>query len=449
MPTDPQPRHVVIVGAGLAGALLACFLARRGWTIDVFERRSDPRRAGPLGGRSINLALSTRGLTALDRVDLADAILQDAVPMRGWMLHARTGSLAFQPYSADPRDAINSVSRSRLNITLIEAADRHDNVNLHFGHRCIDVDPDAPSATFRLVDGSTRTVPCDAVIGADGAFSAVRSRLQRLDRFDLSQTWLEHGYKELTIPPTGEGDFAIEPNALHIWPRGGFMMIALPNADRSFTCTLFWPFQGPTGFEAVANRRDVLPFFERHFPDAIPLMPTLVDDFLTNPVGSLVTIRCRPWNHVGKVLLIGDAAHAIVPFYGQGINAGFEDCRILDRILDEHADDLPSVFDAFSRTRKPDADAIADLALANFIEMRDKVASPIFRLRKRAQRVAHMIAPGTYHPLYNLISFSNVPYAQAVRGARRQGWAAAALGGALVLLVLSMLLAMFVSILGP
>lgn len=413
--------RVVIVGSGLAGGLLACMLARRGYRVSMHERRPDPRSAGFVGGRSINLALSCRGLTALERVGLAERVLENAVPMPGRMMHSETGGLTYQAYSKDPSDAINSVSRGNLNIALLDAAEA-SGAELRFGSRCVDADLEAPAAL--LVDESTGTesrVEGDVLIGADGAFSAVRGRMQKTDRFDYSQSYLSHGYKELRIPPAAEcgvdpeahDGFAMHPNALHIWPRGGSMMIALPNADRSFTCTLFWPFEGERSFSEVSRREDVLPFFVRHFPDAVPLLPTLVDDYMTNPIGSLATIRCGPWHVDGRVVLVGDASHAIVPFYGQGINAGFEDCRVLDEMLEAHAGDFATVFPAFSASRKPNADAIADLALDNFVEMRDRVADPAFLARKKIEHALHGIDPERYTPLYNMVSFTNTPYAEA------------------------------------
>ncbi len=413
--------RIVIVGGGLAGGLLACMLGRKGYRVTLYERRPDPRQAGFIGGRSINLALSCRGITALERVGLAGEVLRDAIPMPGRMMHDPAGRLTFQPYSKDASDAINSVSRGQLNITLLNAAEA-SGAEIIFGQRCVDADLDAPAAELRDEStGATRRVECDVLVGSDGAFSAVRSKMQRTDRFDYSQTYLGHGYKELRIPPASEcgidparfNGFAMDPSALHIWPRGGFMMIALPNADRSFTCTLFWPFDGEASFAAVSKRADVLPFFHEHFADAVPLMPTLVEDYLAHAPSSLATIRCAPWNVAGRVVLIGDASHAIVPFYGQGINAGFEDCRVFDALLDQHAGGFDALLPAFSASRKPHADAIADLAIENFEVMRDKVADAAFLARKRVEQVMHSIDAERYTPLYNLISFSNTPYAEA------------------------------------
>ncbi|MHC5114609.1 MAG: FAD-dependent oxidoreductase [Planctomycetota bacterium] len=428
--------HVVIAGAGLAGALLACFLGRRGYRVDLYERRPDPRAAGFIGGRSINLALSARGLDALARVGLAEKVLADAIPMRGRMMHSPRGRLAFQPYSKNPNEAINSVSRGNLNVTLLEAADAFESVNLSFDTRAVDVDLDEGTCTLAGPDGAERTVTGDLIVGCDGAFSAIRNRMQKTERFSYSQSYLAHGYKELTIPPTDDDGFAMEPNALHIWPRGGYMMIALPNADRTFTCTCFWPFEGPYGFESVTTDAEIVHHFDRHFGDAVPLMPTLVEDYRKNPVGSLVTIRCDPWHHGERFLLLGDAAHAVVPFYGQGANAAFEDCVALDALVEEHGADWATILPKLSAMRAENANAIADMALDNFIEMRDKVGSRAFLLRKKTEKLLHRWLPQWYTPLYNLVSFSTIPYAEARRRARRQDRViASAAAGALVLVV--------------
>jgi kynurenine 3-monooxygenase len=421
----------LIVGAGLAGALMACYLARAGWRVRVYERRPDPRTKGYSGGRSINLALSARGLYGLAGVGLDRHILEhDAIPMRGRMIHPVSGPLAFQPYSADPGDAINSVSRGGLNITLLDLASRECGVEFVFDRPCLDVDMDTPAAIFEAPSGPER-VAADLVIGADGAYSAVRVRLQKTDRFEFSQTYLEHGYKELAIPArqrdsetakqggTEATSFAMDPNALHIWPRGGAMMIALPNRDHSFTCTLFWPWDGEHGLTRLTTRDQVLDFFREHYPDAVPLMPTLADDFLRNANGSLVTVRCFPWvGGAGKVVLIGDAAHAIVPFYGQGMNCAFEDCRELARCLAEHPRDHAAALEEYQAHRKPNADAIADMAIENFVEMRDKVADPVFRYKKRLEQAVHQMFPALWTPQYNLVSFSTVPYTEARRRGR-------------------------------
>jgi kynurenine 3-monooxygenase len=292
---------------------------------------------------------------------------------------------------------------------------------VYFNQRCTGVDLD--TATAHISDAESNESSCvngDAIIGVDGAFSAVRRAMQRLDRFEYSQTYLAHGYKELTIPPAADGSWQMEKHALHIWPRKSFMMIALPNPDGSFTCTLFWEFEGPRSFATTRTDEDVRRFFEEEFPDAVPLMPTLLDEFRDNPTGSLVTIRCGPWHHAGKAALVGDAAHAVVPFYGQGMNAAGEDCVVLDECLAAFPESRGRAFAEYFRRRKENADALADLAVHNFIEMRDKTASKRFRAKKRLDHVLEGALPGTYMPLYSMVSFTRIPYAEAAERAERQ-----------------------------
>lgn len=433
---DANSPRFVLIGSGLAGALLATYLGKRGYAVDLYERRPDPAAGNFVGGRSINLAISTRGLSALERVGLADEVLKTAIPMRGRMIHGPHGELHYQPYDIDPSRHINSIGRASLNSVTLDAAKRYSNVRVHFNHHCKEVDLERPTA--RLVNTETNeTVEAtgDIVIGVDGAFSAVRRAMQRLDRFNYSQDYLRHGYKELTIPPAAGGAFQMEKNALHIWPRRRFMMIALPNADGSFTCTLFYPFEGAESFAAMKSDTDVRGFFQREFPDAVPLMPTLIEDYRENPVGSMVTIRSSPWHHQGKVAILGDAAHAVVPFYGQGANAAFEDCIVLDECIENCAPNWSHVFGEYDRIRKPNCDAIADLAVKNFYEMRDKTASRVFRARKLLERTLHRLLPGIYTPLYTLVSFTRTPYAEAVRKARAQDRAVAGAGVILLMAI--------------
>jgi kynurenine 3-monooxygenase len=430
--------RAVVAGAGLGGALIATQLARAGFDVEEVERRQDPRRTGKAEGRSINLALSTRGLHALDQVGLKQAILSIAIPMRGRRMHALDGTLTFQPYGTEAHQQIWSMSRGVLNQTLVEAAEAAG-ARVRFGQRVTWVD--AADGVVHLEDsltGSATSAQGDLVVGADGAFSAVRSTLQRGDRFVYSQTYLAHGYKELSIPTGPRGSFALDPHALHIWPRGGFMMIALPNQEGSFTCTLFLAFQGDPSFARLEREEDVRRFFETTFPDAVPLMPTLLEDFFANPTSSLVTVRCRPW-HQGKVVLLGDAAHAVVPFYGQGANASFEDCVVLDACLKRHAPDWAAAFAAYEEIRKRHADALADLAIGNFIEMRDKVASRAFLLRKKTEKLLHKALPWWYVPLYSMVSFSRTPYADAVDKAARQDRIVLAVAAAALLVLVATL----------
>jgi kynurenine 3-monooxygenase len=410
----------VLVGSGLAGGLLAAYLGRRGYTVDLYERRADPREGNIVGGRSINLAISTRGIQALEQIGIADEALRQAIPMRGRMIHDKSGALHFAPYDVDPKKCINSIGRASLNTTVIEAAQRYPNVRVHFNHKCTDVDPSEAVCHFETENGKV-TVHGDAVIGVDGAFSAVRASMQRnIDNFEYDESYLAHGYKELTIPPAPDGSWRLEKNALHIWPRKSFMMIALPNPDGSFTCTLFWEFEGPRSFATTKTDDDVRRFFDEEFPDAVPLMPSLLEDFRNNPTGSLVTIRCAPWYYRDRVCLLGDAAHAVVPFYGQGMNAAFEDCVVLDECVEKFVNDREHAFAEYFSRRKKNADALADLAIGNFIEMRDKTASRTFRAKKKLDHLLEAALPGVYLPLYTMVTFTRIPYAQAARRARLQ-----------------------------
>jgi kynurenine 3-monooxygenase len=421
-----------VVGAGLAGSLMSILLARQGGQVRLVERRSDPRRGLAMGGKSINLAISHRGLHALEQVGLRQEILDQATPMRGRMIHASGGALTFQPYGTRAGQAIHSVARGTLNRAIIQAAGREPGVELEFDCVCRAVILESATVTVQdRTGGEVRHLQADAVVGADGAFSVVRRRLQRTDRFDYQQSYLTHGYKELTIPAAAGGGFALEPHALHIWPRGGFMMIALPNRDGSFTCTLFWPFTGAGSFAALTTPAQVMDFFGRAFPDAVPMIPDLAQQYLGSSTNSLVTVRSRPWNHGGRVVLVGDACHAVVPFYGQGANASFEDCVLLDRAMRDHPGDRAAAFSAYSAERSPHTDALADLAIANFIEMRDATASRLFRGRKRLERILHRLAPGWFIPLYSMVTFTGIPYGQAVLKARRQ-WRMVILLAALV-----------------
>jgi kynurenine 3-monooxygenase len=433
-----------IVGSGLAGALMACYLGKAGHRVDLYEKRPDPREHEHAGGRSINLAISVRGIHALREVGLADEVLRAAIPMRGRMIHSPSGRLAFQPYGKDDSEAIHSVSRGGLNLTLVKAAARWDGVRLFFQQRCTGVD--LQTGAIELFHEATHVRSCvagDIVIGADGAYSVVRAQMQKQERFDYQQDYLSHGYKELTMP-SGPGDaFAMEKHALHIWPRRSFMMIALPNLDGSFTCTLFWPFEGPNSFAALRSEAAVLQFFREQFPDAVALMPNLAEDFLKHPVGSMVTIRCSPWHVRDKVVLLGDACHAVVPFLGQGMNAAFEDCTVLNECLRRHGPEWERAFESYQAQRKANTDTLADLCIRNFLEMRDHVASRVFRLRKRFEIVLHKLFPRWYVPLYTLVTFTRTPYAEALKRAKKQDRVVRATGVtvlAVILLVLFWLL---------
>lgn len=410
----------VLIGSGLAGGLLAAYLGRRGYEVDLYERRADPREGNIVGGRSINLAISTRGIHALEQIGIAKEALQHAIPMRGRMIHDRSGDLHFSPYDVDPKKCINSIGRAALNSTVIEAAQRYSSVRVHFNHKCTGVDIDSAVAHLETANRAI-TAHADAVIGVDGAFSAVRNSMQlEIGNFQYDESYLAHGYKELTIPPGPDGSWRMEKNALHIWPRKSFMMIALPNPDGSFTCTLFWEFEGPRSFATTETDDDVRRFFGEEFPDAVPLMPDLLDDFRNNPTGSLVTIRCAPWFYQDKTCLVGDAAHAVVPFYGQGMNAGFEDCVVLDECLEQFPENRERAFTEYFHRRKENADALADLAVGNFIEMRDKTASKTFRAKKKLDHALEAALPGIYLPLYTMVTFTRIPYAKAAKRAQIQ-----------------------------
>ncbi len=436
-----MPGKFVLIGSGLAGGLLAAYLGRHGYEVELYERRGDPREGNIIGGRSINLALSTRGIYALEQLGIADEVLRHAIPMRGRMIHDKSGDLHFSPYDRDPNKFINSIGRAALNTTVIEAAQRYPNVRVHFNHRCIEIDLEqaiayleiasveaAVIATPKPSEGGSAAPPHkivraygDAVIGVDGAFSAVRQSMQKkISGFTYDESYLAHGYKELTIPPRADGSWQMERNALHIWPRKSFMMIALPNPDGSFTCTLFWEFEGPRSFATTKTDDAIRRFFAEEFPDAVPLMPSLLEDFKTNPTGSLVTIRCAPWLYKDKVALVGDAAHAVVPFYGQGMNAAFEDCVVLDKCLAQFPQNRDRAFAEYFSRRKENTDALADLAIENFIEMRDKTASRVFRAKKKLDHFLEGLLPGIYLPLYAMVTFSRMPYAAAARRARLQ-----------------------------
>ena len=413
--------RVTLIGAGLAGSLLSIYLAKRGFHVELYERRPDMRKNRISAGRSINLALSVRGIHALEGVGLRDAIMKIAIPMRGRMIHLPDGALTFQPYGKNDREVIHATSRSELNISLLDAAERHERVRLHFSETCTGMNlKTGEIALHNERTGADHIIPADTVIGTDGSVSAIRMEMQKSGRFNFSQHHLEHGYKELTIPAGPDGTFRIEKNALHIWPRHSFMLIALPNLDGSFTCTLFLPFEGERSFAALETEVDVRRFFKQHFPDALPLMDGLAEDFFSNPTGVMVTIKCSPWHVQDKVALLGDAAHAIVPFFGQGMNCAFEDCTHLDACIEQVGTDWAPVFEEYERRRKVNTDAIADMALENFIEMRDHTADPRFLLKKKVEHALEERYPAVFIPKYSMVSFHRIPYAVAQSKGRLQ-----------------------------
>lgn len=409
-------KSIGILGAGLVGTLLSLYLKKRGYQVKVFEKRSDLRKSNNEGGRSINLALSKRGIKALEEVGVFTDVKSVLIPMEGRMMHNREGNLTFQPYGKEGQH-INSVSRSVLNEHLIEAAEQ-EGVQLCFDHTCTAVNLENTTISFEH-NGKESTEHFDLVFGADGAYSQLRQAMFRTNRFNYQQFYIEHGYKELTIPPTESGDFAINPNALHIWPRGKYMLIALPNLDRSFTCTLFLPFEGDPSFETLTNKKSVQSFFEKTFADTLPLIENLDEEFFENPTSSLVTVKCYPWVK-NNCVLIGDASHAIVPFYGQGMNAGFEDCFVLNKLLNEFDDNWDKTLNAYQQLRKEDGDAITDLALNNFIEMRDLVADDKFLLQKKIERHLQDAYPDKWLPLYSMVTFSDLRYSEALEIGKKQ-----------------------------
>jgi kynurenine 3-monooxygenase len=410
-----KKEKIIIVGAGLAGSLLAKMLREEGFAVDVFEKRSDPRKSGKAEGRSINLALSNRGISALKVAGIFEKIQADLIPMQGRMMHDLQGNLTSQLYGKSGQN-INSVSRNQLNIHLIEAA-ASAGVDFHFDYRCMEVDLARNEIQFEH-NGKSEIYQADLIIGADGAFSVVRKAMQIQDRFSYSQHYIEHGYKELAMQAKNK-DFAMDPNYLHIWPRGNFMLIALPNPDRSFTCTLFFPFEGETSFQSVKTEREIILFFNQYFPDVTERIPDFVSQFQNNPTSSLVTIHSNPW-FKNRTLLIGDAAHAIVPFYGQGMNASFEDCQLFMEMAKSHQFDWDKVLSEFSKSRKPDADAISELALKNFVEMRDQVADDDFLQRKKADAEMHARFGNEWIPQYTMVTFTDIPYRDALKKGLQQ-----------------------------
>jgi kynurenine 3-monooxygenase len=409
--------HVNIVGAGLAGALLALLLARRGLRVRLYERRPDPRQSRPERGRSINLALAARGIRALEHAGLMGEVRPLLIAMRGRMVHELGGASALQPYGQRADEVIWSVGRADLNRVLIAGALAHEQVRVHFDQQCVGASLAADRLRLRDAQGGVREVPLGITIGTDGAGSALRTALAAEGLTTVREDWLDHDYKELTVPPVA-GRPALERHALHIWPRGGFMLIALPNTDASFTATLFLARAGTPGFGELTTPAAVTEFFAREFGDAVAHMPQLVAEFFAHPQGQLGTVHAAPWHAGGRVLLLGDAAHAIVPFHGQGMNAAFEDCTLLDALLGE-AGDFAELFTRYEATRRPDTEAIAQMALENYGEMRDAVRDAVFVRRKALAMALERRFPGRFIPRYSMVMFHpEIPYAQALaRGA--------------------------------
>jgi kynurenine 3-monooxygenase len=414
--TPSSDRPVNIVGAGLAGALLAVMLARRGFAVDVYDRRPDPRLAESERGRSINLALAARGIAALEHAGVMERIRPLLIPMRGRMIHSLSGEAQLHPYGQRQEEVIYSVSRADLNRVLIEDAARHPRVRLQFLQTCLVALPETGALRFRDEStGSECNVPIAPTFATDGAGSAIRASLARTGLMTVREDRLDHDYKELTLPTAPSGGHAMEAHALHIWPRGGFMLIALPNTDGSFTSTLFLARSGADSFESLATPERVSALFQSQFADAAQLMPHLLEEFTTHPQGQLGTVYTKPWHVGGQVLLLGDAAHAIVPFHGQGMNAAFEDCLVLDRLFDRH-ESWDSLFAAFERSRLPNTAAIAQMALENYVEMRDAVRDPAYLRRKALAMELERRFPDRFIPRYSMVMFHpEISYAEALR----------------------------------
>jgi kynurenine 3-monooxygenase len=418
-------KNILIIGAGLCGSLLALRLGQRGYNVRVVEARPDLRKTGINSGRSINLAFSDRGIKAMRLVGVQDKVNQLCIPMNGRMIHNPDGSTLFSPYSGRKNEFINSISRGQLTALLMDEAEALDNVTIEFNKKCKEVDFETNRAIFRDHKTNRETeINAHVIFGTDGAGSALRKSyfLSKRFLFSYSQNYLSHGYKELSILPTKTGEFRAYKNALHIWPRGNFMLIALPNLDGSFTVTLFLSFdEGEYNFNNLTNASTVTKFFKKEFPDALQLMPNLVDDFFNNPTAPLGTVKCSPWHYKGNTLLLGDAAHAIVPFYGQGMNASFEDVVEFDKFLDDHNENWEETFTLFEKSRKKDTDAIADLALDNFLEMRDHVANPIFQKKRKLETLLEMQFPNDYSSKYSMVTFNeDMGYREAMTIGRAQ-----------------------------
>lgn len=420
-----KQQNILIIGAGLCGSLLALRLGQRGYNVSVYEMRPDLRQVDISAGRSINLAFSDRGYKAMKLVDLEEQVKNLCIPMHGRMIHDSHGNTFQSNYSGRSHEFINSVSRGALNALLLDEAEKHENVNLYFNKKCKSVDFQKTTALFKDYESKDEFVEdSDIIIATDGAGSVLRKSyyLGKKFLFNFSQAYLTHGYKELSILPKENGDFKIHKNALHIWPRGSFMLIALPNLDGSFTVTLFLSYdEGPFNFNNLTNEDIVLEFFQKEFPDALVLMPNLLDDFFKNPTAPLGTIKCSPWHYKGNTLLMGDAAHAIVPFYGQGMNASFEDIVEFDRVLDQNLGDWETVFKTYANDRKKDTDAIADLAIDNFHEMKDHVAHPVFQEKRKLEMALENAFPDEYASKYALVTFNeNMGYREAMIKGRAQ-----------------------------
>ena len=401
---------ITLVGAGLSGPLLASYLSKRGYKVDLYERRSDMRKTPQGAGRSINLALSARGIKALTDIGIFEKIQKNLIPMKGRMLHDKNSNTHLQLYGQNKDEVIYSVSRSFLNISLLDHVERQKDIQLSFNHELTDADFENKKINF-----GDKAISFNRLIGSDGFTSQLRNLMLKKEDLKFRKKPLGHGYKELTIPPSLNGKYKMDPNALHIWPRGNFMLIALPNMDKSFTCTLFAPMKGVGSFEKIKSSDDILFFFETEFPDTIQLIPSLVDEFKNNPVGKLASIYCERWNYKDIALIMGDAAHAIVPFFGQGMNASFQDCTVIDSLIDKNSGDLGAMFNDFGTNHVENGHAIANMALENYIEMRDSVNNLDYKKHREVELLLERRFPNRFIPRYSMVSFHEIPYAEVYR----------------------------------
>ena len=414
-------KKVIIVGAGLVGSLWAIYLAKAGYKVTIYERRKDIRTAEISAGKSINLALSHRGWKALKNAGVDEQVREIAIPMHSRIMHDLEGNLTQQPYGKED-EAIYSVSRGHLNAIMMSMAEEKGNAKIHYNHRCINADlENGKIILMNEKNGETIEDHADLIFAADGAFSAIRyNAMQKLDQFNYQQKYIEDGYKELLLPANKDGSYQLYKNALHIWPRGRFMLIALPNEDGSFTCTLFMPYDNHKhAFNKLKSDEQITSFFKEVFPDFYEMMPNLIENWHQHPLSSLAIIRCYPWTH-GKTALIGDAAHATVPFYGQGMNAGFEDCTVLWNLMNKHQENWTAIFDEYQRTHKKNGDALQDLSLHNYHVMRDYVADPKFLLQKKIEAHIFEKHPDKWMPLYSQVTFSHIPYSEAFAVGKKQ-----------------------------
>ncbi|HEV8580110.1 MAG TPA: NAD(P)/FAD-dependent oxidoreductase [Thermoanaerobaculia bacterium] len=414
-----QGQRVSVVGAGLGGAMMAIYLARRGFEVDVFERRPD-LRALDVPGPSMNLGLSRRGIESLRRVGLAKTVLAMGIPMTGRIIHDIEGRTAFQPYGRNGDQVIHALQRNDINRALLEALGACDNVRLRFETRCSGLDRDTGTARFLDNAGRETSETADVWVGADGLYSTIRQTMQRGLRADYQQEYLDWGWKELRIPSGPKGAFPLEKNAFHLWPRGGSLLFAHPNRDGSFTCSLVLPFQGETSLESLAERQQVLAFFTRTYPDLVPLVPDLAEQFLKNPVVPLVSVRTSPWSYRDRVVLLGDAAHAVVPFYAQGMNAAFEDCALLDQCFEAQPANRAAAFQEYERSRKRHTDALAEMSKQNFLVLRDRVRSPWLRARHKLDTALSRVVGDLWAPLHARVTNTTIPYADALELELRQ-----------------------------